>query len=370
MTSFPEQQFKLYAFISYSHKDVKVAKWLQRNLEAFKLPSRIYNEIDASSRYLRPILLDQTDFNTGILTDVIRQHLEESKYLIIICSKHSAQSQWVSKEAEAFVKMGRLNRIIPVFFDDDGTPEKELFPTFLREHFKTVSGSELLGIRFTKSAKEQCLIRIVSKMLGIAYDSLWNRHRRQAVGRRRRWCCLSIAAAVATYIFAVPIRLEVKIETEAATLPTSDKLSLIVNGTKLDKPFSDTTIRDITLPGYRRFSNIKIHTDALYFQPVDTELAGGVGWKRQVTINLKRDNTFAIYSGWVHTENMTPIKDVSVKVLHLTAKTDVNGKFYIKIPLEHQRLQLPIKLEKEGFQSIVRRDEIPSNNIRYVMSKR
>lgn len=364
------QQPKLYAFISYSHKDVKVAKWLQKNLEAFRLPSQIYNEIDARSRYLRPILLDQTDFNTGILTDVIRQHLEESKFLIIICSKRSAHSEWVSKEAEAFVKMGRLNRIIPVFIDEDGIPERELFPIFLREYFKTVPGSELLGIHFSKTSREQCLIRIVSKMLGISYDSLWNRHRRQSVRRIRRLSCAGVVAALVTYILAVPIRLEVEMETESASLPTSEKLSLAVNGTKLDKPLANNTIKDITLPGYRRFSNIKLHADALYFQPVDTILAGNFGWKHKVKICLKRDNTFAVYSGLVLTDNMTPIKDVSVKVLHLTTKTDVNGKFYIKVPLEHQRLQLPIKLEREGFQSIVRSDEIPSTNIRYVMFKR
>lgn len=46
--------YTTYAFISYSHRDMAVAKWLQKNLEAFKLPTEVHNDIEAKRRYLSP----------------------------------------------------------------------------------------------------------------------------------------------------------------------------------------------------------------------------------------------------------------------------------------------------------------------------
>lgn len=33
--------YRRYAFINYSHRDVKIAKWLHKELEAYKLPAEI-----------------------------------------------------------------------------------------------------------------------------------------------------------------------------------------------------------------------------------------------------------------------------------------------------------------------------------------
>lgn len=78
-----------FAFISYNHKDVKHAKWLQNKLESYKLPTEIHNEFD-DSRFIRPVFRDQTDLNTGVLSNVLRDQLEASRYLIVICSPNSA----------------------------------------------------------------------------------------------------------------------------------------------------------------------------------------------------------------------------------------------------------------------------------------
>ena len=103
---------KYAAFISYSHADERVAKWLQRKLEAYKLPATIHNEFD-DSRYLRPIFRDRSDLNGGILADEIRTHLKNSKFLIVICSPASAKSDWVNKEVQTFIEWGQIQYIIP-----------------------------------------------------------------------------------------------------------------------------------------------------------------------------------------------------------------------------------------------------------------
>ena len=44
-------RYKRYAFISYSHKDVKEAEWLHKHLEYYKLPSDIFNEYDENKNF-------------------------------------------------------------------------------------------------------------------------------------------------------------------------------------------------------------------------------------------------------------------------------------------------------------------------------
>lgn len=41
-----------YVFISYKHNDVKWAKWLQKKLEWYRLPTEIHNEF-SSSRFIQ-----------------------------------------------------------------------------------------------------------------------------------------------------------------------------------------------------------------------------------------------------------------------------------------------------------------------------
>lgn len=98
MQSKDKIKYKRYAFISYSHKDVKEAKWLHKHLEYYKLPNDIFNEYDETTRYLRPIFRDKEDIGTGVLKSELRKELEVSKYLIIICSPNSVQSIYVSQE--------------------------------------------------------------------------------------------------------------------------------------------------------------------------------------------------------------------------------------------------------------------------------
>ncbi|MDE6023433.1 MAG: toll/interleukin-1 receptor domain-containing protein, partial [Muribaculaceae bacterium] len=217
-----------FAFISYSHCDMAVAKWLQNNLESFKLPTEVYNDIEAKNRYLRPIFRDQSDLNTGILGDELRKHLEESKFLILICSKNSAQSSWVSDEAKAFVKMGRLDRIIPVILPDGSINERELFPEYLREYFAKNPDKELLGINIGEIGKEKALMRVVSKMLNVSFDSLWKRHQRQKRIRIASITCGAVLLAVLTYLFAIPVNVNVAIAPQQADLPAGEDVTLTI----------------------------------------------------------------------------------------------------------------------------------------------
>ncbi|MDE7456139.1 MAG: toll/interleukin-1 receptor domain-containing protein [Prevotella sp.] len=356
-----------FAFISYSHRDMAVAEWLQKHLEAFKLPTGIHNGIEAKSRYLRPIFRDQSDLNTGILGDELRKHLEESKFLILLCSKDSAHSIWVSDEAKVFTEMGRLDHIIPVIIPNGDTFERELFPEYLREYFKKNPDKELLGINIGEVGKEKALIRVVSKMLSVSFDSLWKRHQRQ---KRIRILTTSLSTMIAVgviYVFALPVSVSIHVNMDKADLPVGENVTLNANGGEYFSNPNKPQFERITIPGYRRFSALQVSVTSQFHIPVDTSISVGFGLNRDVNIELKRDDTFAIYAGTVYDSEMNPLQDVIVAICGHTSVTDSEGNFSIILPLSEQRQELPISIEKNGYLSILREDEPPGQSLKFIM---
>lgn len=361
------REYRKFAFISYSHRDMGVAKWLQRRLEHFRLPTESHNEIEAGCRYLRPVFRDQSDLNTGILSDELRTHLEESKFLILICSKDSAASQWVSDEAKAFVEMGRLDRIIPVIIPDGTTAETDLFPKYLREYFAEHPEQVLLGVNIGEVGREKALIRVVSRMLGLSFDTLWQRHRRQ---RRIRIAIGSVASAIAiaaTYLFAIPVDVEVTVDFEPSQLPIGETTTVTVDGAEFTTPIKGPHADMILLPGYKRFSDIRVSATSTYLRPVDTLVATGFGMRRDIALTMRRDDTFAIYAGTIYDPEMEPLEGVTVRVAGRTATTGTDGSFEIRLPVEEQRISHAIELSKPGYETRTRDDEPPTADISFIM---
>ena len=111
-----------FAFISYKREDAKWADWLQNKLENYKLPSNLGGK-DNLPKAIRPVFKDTTELNPTYLPQQIKEALADSKYLIVVCSPLSAQSEWVNKEVETFIDMGKTDFIIP--FIIVGEPHSE-----------------------------------------------------------------------------------------------------------------------------------------------------------------------------------------------------------------------------------------------------
>jgi MTH538 TIR-like domain (DUF1863). len=198
-----QSQYAYYAFISYQRKDEKWAKWLQRKLENYKLPvANTKGTTDKKSKYIRPVFRDKTDLTAGPLPDALKEALQQSRYLIVICSPNAVQSPWVNEEIETFTKAGRTEYIIPFIvegepYSKDGA--KECFPTAIKDIPKD---KELLGVNINESGKERAFIRTVAYMLNVKFDELWNRferHRRKI--RNLTVACLALLALIALGIY-------------------------------------------------------------------------------------------------------------------------------------------------------------------------
>ncbi len=140
------EQKHYYAFVSHSSRDAKIALWLRDKLVNYNIPASIQKE-NRTPKRLRPVFIYQTDLAGANLQDALERELEDSQWLIVICSPDGAKSQYVNGEVEHFINTGRASRIIP--FIVGGTPhatnpEDECFPPALLKLAE--DGIELRGV--------------------------------------------------------------------------------------------------------------------------------------------------------------------------------------------------------------------------------
>ncbi len=362
------QTYTNYAFISYSHADMATAKWLQRRIEGYRLPAKTGGT--GTPRYLRPIFRDQDDLTTGVLGELLKQQLMASKYLIVLCSPNSAKSAWVSEECRFFVESGRIGQIIPVMLPGkEAGNERELFPESLRKHFESKPEDELLGVNIAETGRDKALVRIVARMLGIDFDQLWRRH----VRRRRRHIAATVTASLVgslcAYTFAMPVSLDVDVKLQSAELPMPKTVSMRVAGADYEAGVKVPRFEGISLPGYYRFRDIQLTLDARFYEPVDTNVATGFGLERHVSVEMRRDTTFAVFAGTVYDGDMNSIEGAEVTVGGFRVTTDAQGRFTIALPLDRQRAELPVAIDAEGYAPLLRPDEVPGHDHKYIIRK-
>ena len=183
---------KYYAFISYKREDEQWAKWLQQKLEHYKLPVNLNGRSDLPKE-IRPVFKDTSELNPGNLPQQLHSALEQSRYLIVICSPRSAKSEWVNRELETFVEMGRTDKIIPFIIEGkpfSKSPEEECFPEAIRN---LPAEQEILGANINEMGRDAAAVKVVSRMFGLKFDELWNRYEREQK-RRRRFIVAGISA--------------------------------------------------------------------------------------------------------------------------------------------------------------------------------
>lgn len=178
------------AFLSYNHKDAEIAAWFQSRLERFRAPRALvrgFGDGEAPSRAIGRVYRDSTDFAAGgRLDDSIRKALDVSSRLVVLCSDASAQSQYVNKEIEYFIGLGRSDAIYPVIVG--GEPPSCFPPALLA-----------LGEPIAADAREQrrqtAFQKLIAGMLGVGHDDLIQR-----LAVAQRWkirAAIGMAAAFA-----------------------------------------------------------------------------------------------------------------------------------------------------------------------------
>ena len=99
------QEKEYFAFISYQRKDEEWADRLRSRLEHYRLSSSVRKQDASLPKEIRPIFRDALELAGGVLAKEIESALQQSKYLIVICSPNSAKSPWLNKEIKTFIDL-------------------------------------------------------------------------------------------------------------------------------------------------------------------------------------------------------------------------------------------------------------------------
>ena len=199
-----KQQF--FAFISYSRKDIRIARDIQQRLEKYPYPT---NKVTPENRpfdnkYIRRVFLDVTDLSARErrFTDELKYRIENSKYLIIICSDNSKKSNYVQQEIEYFCKTHNSNsdNILPVLIDDTVTDFHPIIDSII--------ANRNCPIYFTKKEKSEhglenkyCFYHIVEFLLKVDFNTLFNRYvvYTKSRARKRIFFMSAIFALIITF---------------------------------------------------------------------------------------------------------------------------------------------------------------------------
>ena len=344
------QQFKYYAFISYNSKDTEWGKRVQRKLEHYRMPATLCSERGWKRKPINPVFFAPTDIQPGGLSEELQERLKASRNLIVICSPNSAKSEWVGKEIEFFHNLGRTQQIHFFIVDGvphSGDPDTECFNPIVDK----LGLPEILGANINERIyswswlnKERAYVQLVSKLLGVEFDAIWQRHRRQLIVKAVAWTVgiiAVIAALLAVWMLNQPFNARLTLnETTPANeqLPPLHDAVITVdlgNESKCDTIHDGSEAVFTNIPHCFMGKQVHVTLTCPDYLPVDTTLV----LSRSVSLDVARD---ADVYGHVHftlwnPATESPIVNTTVKILNHEAKSDINGKVELFIPLEEQR---------------------------------
>ena len=176
------------AFISYRHQspDQEIAKKLHRLIETYSVPSALRKD---GARHPGKVFRDQEELPlSSDLGKDIETALDNSEWLICICSPRYLESRWCQRELEYFIERKGRDHILTVLAE--GEPG-ESFPELLRfetdENGKRIEreplAADVRGTDLAESLKKlkKEKYRILAPMVGTSFDGLYQRQRRRTM---------------------------------------------------------------------------------------------------------------------------------------------------------------------------------------------
>ena len=221
---------KYWAFLSYSHADVRWTAWLHRQIERYAVPRKLIGRPTPNGpipKYLRPVFRDREELSAATDLGVrLRNALQGAAYLVVICSRRSARSQWVEEEIRQYKSYHGEDRVLAVIVDGEpyasNNPEtaaEECFPRALRFRLNpdgtvgdTPTERIAADLRPVGDGKRLALLKLISGLLQVNLDELVQRDSRR---QQQRLAAIAAAAVATSAVFATISAVAVRARDEA-----------------------------------------------------------------------------------------------------------------------------------------------------------
>lgn len=352
--------YKYFAFISYNAKDTNWGKRLQKKLEHYRMPTTLCNQHGWKRTPINPVFFAPTDIQPGGLSEELQERLKASQNLIVICSPNSAKSEWVGKEIEFFHNLGRTKNIhffIVEGSPHSGNPDTECFNPIIDK----LGLPEILGAnihekiyRWSWLNKERAYVQLISKLLGVEFDTIWQRHKRRLVQKAVAWTLAGIAVICALFFVwraNQPINVTLKLNEASVhndNLPPMQNAIVTLyldNETKIDSIQSlDSELNFKNIPHHFLNKQVRMTVSCKDFINLDTTVL----LTPSLSLNLFRDPI--VYGNirfmlWNQEEEIA-IPDETVNIAGYEAVSDENGYVDLFIPLEKQQHYYLVKASR------------------------
>ena len=346
-----QDQFKYFAFISYNSKDTVWGKKLQKKLEHYRMPSTLCSEHGWERTPIKPVFFAPTDIQPGGLTEELQERLRASKNLIVICSPNSAQSEWVGKEIEFFHSLGRTKNIH--FFIVEGTPhsgnpDTECFnPVIDQLGLPEILGANIheKNYRWPWLNKERAYVQLVSKLLGVEFDAIWQRHKRQLIRKAVAWT-VGIIAVLCALVFVwrnnQPVDVTLRLNETSVHNDNLPPLKNAIVTMTLDNEIKIDTLDSINddmvfnnIPHRYLNQNVKFSISCPNFIDTDTSIV----LTPNVTLNIQRnDSVFGKVNFRIYNPNTEMyVGNTPIRLAEQETVSDSSGRVSLFVPLEKQQ---------------------------------
>ncbi len=261
--------FRFKAFISYSHDDEKIASWLHRGLEAFRVPKKFVSSRGLATNRVGAIFRDRDELATSRnLSKSIQTALTESENLIVICTPNAVRSSWVNEEIKLFKQLRSSDRVFCLLAGD---PEHSFPDAALvdvdGDGIATAEETEPLAadIRPDGDGKSIALIKLIAGLLGARFDDL---KQRELQRRQRRLVTITAASLtgmaaalfLATFAFLAQREAEVQRQIAVTEAITAQQVTdFLVDLFEASDPFTesqgDFTVRELLDRGSKKIES-------------------------------------------------------------------------------------------------------------------
>lgn len=201
-------EHRYQVFISYSHKDKAWAEWLEQKLEGYRVPRGLEGKsqlFEVLPKRIKPVFRDRSTAAAGsALSDNLKNWLDQSANLIVICSPNSAHPNpitgrnLINEEIAHFRETGRGHRVFALVVDGEpgAGDDTEAFPPQFQEVPPLAADAREHG-----DGKDLAFMKLAAGILGVELIDLQDKQNAEDKERARKFR-IATAAFALLFIFA------------------------------------------------------------------------------------------------------------------------------------------------------------------------